>query len=200
VSPKLRKLVPDEALFRRRAGDEPFRDLAPDSGVCHTTLSRYFARPEAARELQRMKRLIRAEQREAEADRRADERAKRAARRRLKQQPLPASSATEPPPAAAAAGEARPAQPGSGRPSRRPNDVVRSGTAEPPPARQGFAGFLDRKDAERAARVGRAPGQPANSPLEPREWLLHQVQLAQVNRDPEREALARQALAEWDAH
>src|SRR6266508_2613099 len=53
--------VTDEALFRRRAGGEPFRDLAPDYGVRHTTLSRYFARPEAAKELKRMERLLRAE-------------------------------------------------------------------------------------------------------------------------------------------
>jgi hypothetical protein len=116
VSPKLRRLVPDEALFRRRAGGEPLRDLAPDYGVWHTTLGRFFARPEAARELKRMQRLIRAEQREAEADRRAEERTQRAARRRVTQQPVPVSSAAEAPPAAA--GEARPAQPDSGRPIR----------------------------------------------------------------------------------
>ena len=63
MSPKLRRLAPDEALFRRRAGGEPFRDLAPDYGVSHTTLGRYFARPEAARELKRVKRLILVEQR-----------------------------------------------------------------------------------------------------------------------------------------
>jgi hypothetical protein len=198
VSPKLRRLVPDEALFRRRAGGEPLRDLAPDYGVQHTTLGRFFARPEAARELKRMQRLIRTEQREAEADRYAEERAKRAARRRVKQQPVQVSRAAAPrrrPPA-----RPGPARPGPGRPIRRPTSVALPGTAEPPPAREGFSGFLDRKDAERAARVGRAPGQPANSPLEPREWLEHQVQLAKVNRDPEGEALARQALAEWDAH
>jgi hypothetical protein len=198
VSPKLRRLVPDEELFRRRAGGEPLRDLAPDYRVCHTTLGRFFARPEAARELKRMKRLIRTEQREAEAERRAEERAQRAARRRVKRQPAQVSRAADPPPAAA--GEARPAQPGPGRPIRRPTSVALPNAAKPAPAREGFSGFLDRKDAERAARVGRAPGQPANSPLEPREWLVHQVQLAKVNRDPEREALARQALAEWDAH
>ena len=35
----------DQALFRRRAGDEPLRDLARDYDVQHTTLVRYFARP-----------------------------------------------------------------------------------------------------------------------------------------------------------
>ena len=197
MAPKLRRLVPDEALFRRRAGGEPLRDLAPDYGVWHTTLGRFFARPEAARELKRMQRLIRTEQREAEADRRAEERAERAARRRVKRQPVPVSRAAEPAPAAA--GEARPARPGAGRPIRTPSSVALPSMTTPPPARQGFAAFVDRKDADRAARVGRAPGQPANSPLEPREWLVHQVRLAKVNRDPEREAAARQALADWDA-
>ncbi len=89
---------------------------------------------------------------------RAEERAKRAAQRRVKWQPVQASSAAEPP----AAGEARPAQPGSGRPIRRRNSVVLPTTPEPPPAREGFSGFLDRKDAERAGRVG-AP--PQGSPL-----------------------------------
>jgi hypothetical protein len=185
-------------VFRRRAGGEPLRDLAPDYGVWHTTLGRFFARPEAARELKRMQRLIRAEQREAEAARRAEERTRRAARRRVTQQPVQVSRAAEAPPAAA--GEARPAQPDSGRPIRTRTSVALPRPVGPAPAREGFSGFLDREDAERAARVGRAPGQPANSPLEPREWLVHQVQLATVNRDPEREAVARQALAEWDAH
>jgi hypothetical protein len=35
VSPKLRKLMPDQALFRRRAGDEPLRELARDYHVQH---------------------------------------------------------------------------------------------------------------------------------------------------------------------
>ena len=191
MSPKLRKLVPDEALFRRRAGGETLRDLAPDYGLTHTTLARFFARPEAARELQRVKRLIRAEQREAEAARRAEERAQRTAERPVKQQPLQTSSAADPP----AAGEAPPAQPGSGRPIRTPTRVALPRPVGPAPTRQGFSGSLDHKDADRAARVGRAPGQPANSALEP-----HQVQLAKVNRNPEREAIARQALADWDAH
>jgi hypothetical protein len=197
VSPKLRKLTPDEALFRRRAGDEPLRDLARDYGVQHTTLGRYFARPEAAKELKRVKRLIKAEQREAEADRRAEARAERAARRRVKQQPPQASRTTEPP--AAAAGEARPAQPGPGRPTRRPNSVAVPRRVEPAPTRQGFPGYLDRIDAERAARVGRAPGQPANSVLDPEEWLDHQATLAERDGDQERfEEIAR-ARAEWDA-
>jgi hypothetical protein len=197
VSPKLRRLIPDEALFRRRAGDEPLRELARDYDVEHTTLSRYFARPEAARELKRVKRLIQAEQREAEADRRPEERAERKARRRVKQQPAQASRTTEPPPAAAC--EAQPAQPGAGRPIRRPNSVAVPSTAEPAPTREGYSGYLDRREAERAARVGRAPGQPADSFLEPEEWLDHQAKLAELDGDPERlEEIAR-ARAEWDA-
>jgi hypothetical protein len=194
VSPKLRKLSPDEALFRRRASDEPLRELARDYDVEHTTLSRYFARPEAARELKRVKRLIQAEQREAEADRRAEERAERKARRRVKQQPAQASRTTEPPP-----GEAQPAQPGAGRPIRRPNSVAVPSTVEPAPTREGYSGYLDRKEAERAARVGRAPGQPTNSFLEPEEWLDHQAKLAELDGDRERlEEIAR-ARAEWNA-
>ena len=170
----------------------------PVWGVWHTTLSRYFARPEAAQELKRMERLIRAEQREAEADRRAEERAKRAAQRRVKRQPVHAGSAAELPPVAAA-GEARPAQPGSGRPIRRRNSAVLPISAEPPPARQGFSGFLDRKDAERAARVGRAPGQPATSVLDPDEWLDHQEQSARVDGDDARLAEVARLRAEWEA-
>jgi len=109
-----------------------------------------------------------------------------------------ASSAAEPP-AAAAAGEARPAQPGSGRPIRRRNSVALASTAGPPPAREGFSAFLDRKDAERAARMGPAPGQPRNSFLEPRECLEHQVQLAKVDGDRERIKEAERILREWDA-
>ena len=42
---RLRKLVPDEDLIRRRAADEPLRELAPDYNVAHTTLGRFFERP-----------------------------------------------------------------------------------------------------------------------------------------------------------
>ena len=151
-----------------------------------------------------MKRLIQAEQREAEADRRAEERAERTAQRRVKQQPPQASRTTEPP--AAAPGEAEPIQPDAGRPIRRPNSVAVPSTVQPAPIRQGFPGYLDRIDADRAARVGRAPGQPANSFLHPEEWLDHQATLAELNGDQERlEEIARaraefeRARAEWDA-
>ena len=76
---RLRKLAPDAALFRRRAAGEPLRELAPDDRVVHTTLGRYFARPEAVRELKRAARLNRAERRAAEARERAAAQAEREA-------------------------------------------------------------------------------------------------------------------------
>jgi lambda repressor-like predicted transcriptional regulator len=48
---RLRRLVPDPELLRRRAGGETLRPLAGDYGVAHTTLHRYFQRPEVARHL-----------------------------------------------------------------------------------------------------------------------------------------------------
>ena len=171
-------------------------------GVTSRTLRNWKAAPAFRRELERQhKHAARSPTSTPSSERRRPLGTPKSApsgrpQRRAKQQPVQTSSAAEPPPAA---DEARPAQPSSGRPIRRPTSVALPSTAEPPSARQGFAGFLDRKDAERAARVGRAPGQPANSFLEPREWLVHQLQLAKVNRDPEREAVARQALADWDA-
>ena len=62
---RLRKLVPDAELIRRRAAGEPLRELASDyDDVAHTTLGRYFKRPEVAKQL-------RAEQRAAAARRSA---------------------------------------------------------------------------------------------------------------------------------
>lgn len=43
---RLRRLVPDEALFDRRVAGESLRVLAPDYGVVHSTLSDFFRRPE----------------------------------------------------------------------------------------------------------------------------------------------------------
>jgi hypothetical protein len=48
---RLRRLVPDRELVKRRAAGEPLRRLAADYHVAHTTLSRWFARPEIARQL-----------------------------------------------------------------------------------------------------------------------------------------------------
>jgi hypothetical protein len=51
VPQPLRRLVPDAALLRRRAAGESLRQLAPDYGVAHTTLSRYFQRPDIQKQL-----------------------------------------------------------------------------------------------------------------------------------------------------
>jgi hypothetical protein len=59
---RLRRLVPDGELVRRRAAGETLRDLGPDYGVAHTTLGRYFARPEIAKQLKAARRLERLEQ------------------------------------------------------------------------------------------------------------------------------------------
>jgi len=48
---RLRRLAPDPELVRRRAAGETLRRLACDYGVAHSTLSRWFARPEVARQL-----------------------------------------------------------------------------------------------------------------------------------------------------
>jgi hypothetical protein len=83
---RLRRLEPDGELLRRRAAGETFRELAPDYGVAHTTLSRFFARPDVTRQLRQVKQRLRAEQRVAEARLRAEQRAKQEARRRAEQQ------------------------------------------------------------------------------------------------------------------
>jgi hypothetical protein len=59
---RLRRLVPDAELIRRRAAGEPLRQLAGDYGVAHTTLGRYFARPQVKKELAQARRQLRAEQ------------------------------------------------------------------------------------------------------------------------------------------
>jgi hypothetical protein len=48
---RLCRLVPDRELVRRRAQGETLRGLAADYEVAHTTLGRYFARPQVARQL-----------------------------------------------------------------------------------------------------------------------------------------------------
>lgn len=83
---RLRKLVPDDALFRRRAAGESFRSLAPDYRVAHTTLVDYFKRPEAALALREAEKQLRAERR-AEADgRAAEQRLEREVRRKAAEQ------------------------------------------------------------------------------------------------------------------
>jgi hypothetical protein len=56
---RLRRLVPDRELVRRRAQGETLRPLACDYGVAHTTLGRYFARPQVARQLKQTSRQLR---------------------------------------------------------------------------------------------------------------------------------------------
>jgi hypothetical protein len=82
----LRKLVPDEELLRRRAADEPLRQLAADYDVAHSTLCRYFARPEVRKQLRVMVRQLRADQRQVAACRVADRRLERHVRRRAEEQ------------------------------------------------------------------------------------------------------------------
>ncbi len=53
---RLRRLAPDPELLRRRAAGETLRRLACDYGVAHTTLGRWFARPEVARQLHQLQR------------------------------------------------------------------------------------------------------------------------------------------------
>jgi hypothetical protein len=87
-SRRLRRLVPDAELIRRRAAVETFRELAPDYSVWPTTLSRYFARPGIATQLKRAEQLLRAEQRATEARWRAEQKAEREARPLANQQTL----------------------------------------------------------------------------------------------------------------
>ena len=57
---RLRRLVPDPELVRRRAAGETLRRLASDYGVAHTTVGRWFARPEVARQLHELRRRLQA--------------------------------------------------------------------------------------------------------------------------------------------
>jgi hypothetical protein len=55
---RLRRLVHDHQLLCRRAAGEPLRRLAGEYGVAHTTLGRWFARPEVARQLRELTRRL----------------------------------------------------------------------------------------------------------------------------------------------
>ena len=83
---RLRKLVPDAELIRRRAGGEPLRELASDYGVEHTTLGRYFERPEVAKQVRQAAKQLRAEQRAAAARRSAERRLEQEVRRKAREQ------------------------------------------------------------------------------------------------------------------
>jgi hypothetical protein len=83
---RLRKLVPDAELIRRRAADEPLRTLASDYDVAHTTLSRFFERPDVASQLRQARQERQAGER-ALARRQSDERRlELEVRRRAKEQ------------------------------------------------------------------------------------------------------------------
>jgi hypothetical protein len=103
---RLRRLVPDAELVRRRAAGEALRVLAAEYGVAHTTLGRYFARPEVVRQLHEADKSVRAERGAAARRRAAERRAERAIRGRAKEQAALAQARTRA--AAAAAATPRP--------------------------------------------------------------------------------------------
>ena len=103
---RLRRLVPDAELVRRRAAGEALRVLAAEYGVAHTTLGRYFARPEVVRQLHEADKSVRAERGAAARRRAAERRAEQAIRRRAKEQAALAQARTRA--AAAAAATRRP--------------------------------------------------------------------------------------------
>ncbi len=121
---RLRKLVPDAALIRRRAAGEPLRELASDYDVAHTTLGRYFQRPEVAKQVKQAAAQLRAEQRAAAARHAAERRLEREVRRKAKEQ-----AATE-------RKQARGARAAENKRASRPRR-----------ARSGYAGWLDERDA-----------------------------------------------------
>lgn len=82
----MRRLVPDAELVQRRAAGETLRELAADYGVAHTTLGRYFARPEITSQLKQSGRLVRRERRAAAERRAVERRLEREVSRQAKQQ------------------------------------------------------------------------------------------------------------------
>ena len=119
---RLRKLVPDQELIRRRAADEPLRELAPDYNVMHTTLGRFFERPDVARQLRQVRQELRAGERALARRRSAERRLELEIRRKAKEQ-----AAAELEQARAAAGI-----------------TERAGRRRP---RTGYEGWLDERDA-----------------------------------------------------
>jgi hypothetical protein len=83
---RLRKLVPDQELIRRRAADEPLRDLACDYNVVHTTLGRFFERPDVARQLRQARQELRAGERALASRRSAERRLEQEVRVKAKEQ------------------------------------------------------------------------------------------------------------------
>ena len=95
--PRLRRLRPDAELYRRRVEGESLRALARDYGVVHTTLSRHLARAQAATELKRAERSLRAERRAAAAHLRAEQKAARDASRLARHQAAARLASAQPP-------------------------------------------------------------------------------------------------------
>jgi len=121
------------------------RELAPDYDVTHTTLGRYFERPELAKQLRQAAEQLRAEQRAAAARRSAERRLEQEVRRKAREQ---------------AAAEREQA--------RRAGAAVAERTSRRGPARSSFEAWLDAHDARRpalgpicTARATRSP--PASS-------------------------------------
>jgi hypothetical protein len=83
---RLRKLVPDGELIRRRAAGERLRELASDYDVAHTTLGRYFERPEVKKQLGEAAKQLRVAQRALAARRSVEGRAEQEVRRKAKVQ------------------------------------------------------------------------------------------------------------------
>lgn len=118
---RLRRLVPDRELVRRRAAGETLRALARDYEVAHTTLGRYFGRPEVVCQLREACGELRAEQRALAAQRAKERQLEQQVRRRAREQ------------AAEAREDARRIAAMRGR----------------PPRRSAYEAWLDEKDAHR---------------------------------------------------
>jgi transposase len=67
---RLRRLVPDEALFDRRVAGESQRVLARDYGVVHSTLGDFFRRPDGVLGLEEARRRLQAERKARQAEER----------------------------------------------------------------------------------------------------------------------------------
>jgi hypothetical protein len=153
---RLRRLQPDAELIRRRAAGETLRQLATDYGVWHTTLGRYFARPQVARQLKQAQRLERLERRAAEARWWAEQKAAERQGQAREQKPAraqPRRSARQPEQASADAPANQSKQPvaAASPPLPQPETPLASGTSatiglprpqgrQPPQRRQPAAG------------------------------------------------------------
>lgn len=85
-SRSLRRLVPDDALLERRAGGESLRQIGADYGVAHSTLLRYFRRPDAVVGLEEAHLRVEAEQKSLAAQRAQERRLEKDVRKRAREQ------------------------------------------------------------------------------------------------------------------